>query len=62
MSGGLEFEDHKVTEREHEFYKAFVTILEHLKNRALKAETEVRQLRHELTVRREQVEYLGAEH
>jgi hypothetical protein len=54
---GLEGEDHTVTQAEHEFYKAFVTVLEHLKNRALRAEAEVRRLRHELDVRREQVEY-----
>jgi hypothetical protein len=53
---GLEFEDHIVTDAEHEFYKSFVVILEHLKNRALKAEAEVRQLRKELDFRREQVE------
>ena len=47
----LEFEDHQVTKAEHEFYRAFVVILEHLKNRALKAEAEVRALRKELEVR-----------
>lgn len=56
----LEFEDHEVTKAEHEFYRAFVIVLEHLKNRALKAEAEVRSLRKELDVRREQVEYFGA--
>lgn len=55
----LEFEDHEITKEEREFYRAFVTILEHLKNRALKAEAEVRQLRQELEVRREQVEHLS---
>lgn len=57
---GLEFEDHEVTQAEREFYKAFVTVLEHLKNRALKAEAEVRALRKELVMRREQVEYFGS--
>lgn len=56
---GLEFEDHEVTKAEHEFYRAFGVILEHLKNRALKAEAEVRTLRQELIARREQVEYFG---
>ena len=56
----LEFEDHDVSAAEHEFYRAFVVILEHLKNRALKAEAEVRNLRKELDVRREQVEYFGS--
>ena len=56
---GLEFEDHEVTKAEHDFYRAFVTILEHLKNRALKAEAEVRSLRRELETRREQVEFFG---
>lgn len=55
----LEFEDHEVTKEEHEFYRSFVVILEHLKNRALKAEAEVRQLRRELEVRREQVEHMS---
>lgn len=54
----LEIEDHKVTDSEHEFYKAFVTILTHLKNRAINAELEVLTLRKELEVRREQVEYM----
>jgi hypothetical protein len=55
----LEFEDHIVTDAEHEFYRAFVVILQHLKNRALKAEAEVRALRKELDVRRDQVEYFS---
>ena len=54
----LESETHKVTDAEHEFYKAFVTILTHLKNRALNAEDEVRRLRAELDVKRDQIEYL----
>ena len=54
----LECETHNMSEDEHEFYRAFVVILEHLKNRALKAEAEVIQLRLELKVRREQVEYM----
>jgi hypothetical protein len=53
----LECEDHAATNAEHEFYRAFVVILEHLKNRALKAEVEVMQLRRELEVRRNQAEH-----
>lgn len=49
--------DETFTEAESDFYKAFVTILEHLKNRAVKAETEIRHLQRELEVRREQIEY-----
>ncbi len=52
-------DDEKFTEAERDFYKAFVTILEHLSKRAFKAEAEVRRLNKELAVRREQVEYLG---
>ena len=59
MSDKLELEDHPVTQAEHEFYRAFAVILEHLKNRAMKAEAEVRVLRKELDVRREQVEYMS---
>lgn len=66
----LECDDHKITQGEHEFFRSFAVILEHLKNRALKAEAEVRRLRaelnnrnvaliRELETRREQVEYLG---
>lgn len=50
--------DLTVTEAEHQFLKAFVTILEHLKNRATKAERENVNLRQELTALREKVEYL----
>lgn len=53
----LEIEDHKVTQAEHDFYRAFVTILEHLKNRAINAELEVLKLRRELDVQREQSDY-----
>jgi hypothetical protein len=48
-----------VTEQEVEFLKAFVTILEHLKRRAIKAEREVESLRQELTALRERVEFNG---
>ena len=61
IKGDLECEDHNITQAEHDFYRAFATILEHLKNRALKAEAEVMQLRSELAVRREQVEYLNGQ-
>ena len=47
----------KVTEAEREFYKAFVTILDHLHKRAAAAEAQVRHLQHELEKRREQVEF-----
>ena len=49
--------DLTVTEAEHEFLKAFVTILEHLKNRATKAEREVVALQKELAAYREREEY-----
>jgi hypothetical protein len=52
--------DLTVTEAEHEFLKAFVVILEHLKNRATKAERENVNLLQELTALREKVEYLTA--
>lgn len=45
------------TEAEREFYEAFVRILTHLQNRAIKAEREVEHLRKELATKREQVEY-----
>jgi len=54
----VEIETHEVTDSEHEFYRAFVVILTHLKDRAINAEEEVLRLRKELDVRREQVEYL----
>lgn len=50
--------DETVIEAEHKFLESFVVILHHLHNRAAKAEREVTQLRAELTVRREQVEYM----
>lgn len=53
--------DLTVTEAEHEFLKAFVTILEHLKNRAIRAEREVKDLQRELTALRDKVEYLTTE-
>ena len=52
-----EIATHTVTDSEHQFYAAFVTVLTHLKNRALNAEAEVLRLRKELDHRREQVEY-----
>ncbi len=58
MSAELECETHTVHEAEHKFYKAFVTILTHLQDRAFKAEAEVMRQRTELEVRREQVEYM----
>lgn len=61
MTQPLEIEDHPVTKAEHEFYRAFVTILTHLQRRALNAELQVVQQRDELAVRREQVEYLSSE-
>lgn len=53
--------DHIVTDAEHEFYKAFVTILEYLKKRATRAEAEVELLQKELIVRREQIEYMAGQ-
>jgi hypothetical protein len=47
------------TEAEREFFTAFVTILTHLQNRLIKAEAELKHLQHELTVRREQVEFFS---
>ncbi len=51
-------DDLTFTEAEREFYTAFIRILEHLKNRAISAEREVRNLRQELTALRDKVEYL----
>lgn len=48
----------KMDEAEREFLEAFVKILHHLHTRATKAEAEVLRLREELSVRREQVEYM----
>ena len=55
----LEIDDHKITAAEHEFYRSFVVILEHLKNRAINAELEVKRMRRELNALRDMVEYLG---
>ena len=55
----LEGEDHKVTEAEREFWKSLCVVVQHLSDRALKAEAEVRRLRKELRVREDQVEYLS---
>lgn len=55
----LECETHNITDAEHEFYKAFVTILTHLKNRALAAEAECMAMRRELDIRRQQVERMN---
>lgn len=46
----LDCDDHVVTDAERDFYKSFAVILEYLKNRALKAEAEVKRLRQELDV------------
>jgi hypothetical protein len=51
-------DDLTFTEQEREFLTCFVKILEHLKNRAIKAEREVKNLRQEMTALREKVEYL----
>lgn len=45
------------SEQEKEFLEAFVKILHHLHNRAVKAEREIEQMKHELEVRREQIEH-----
>lgn len=50
--------DDKLDVAEREFFESFVKILHHLHRRAVKAETEVLQLRRELETRREQVEYM----
>jgi len=47
----LEGEDHKVTEPEREFWRSLCVVVQHLSDRALKAEAEVRRLRKELSVR-----------
>ncbi len=49
--------DLTVTEQEQEFLKAFVTILHHLQQRAIKAEREVESLRKELSTFREKIEF-----
>lgn len=51
-------DDLTFTEQEREFYTAFIRIMEHLKNRAIKAEREVSNLRKELVALREKVEYM----
>lgn len=45
------------TETEREFYTSFARILTHLADRAIKAEREVVNCRHELEVLRERVEF-----
>lgn len=58
----LEIETHKVAQAEHEFYRAFVVILEHLKNRAINAELEVAALRKERDALAERIEVLLTSH
>lgn len=45
------------SEDEREFLEAFVKILHHLHNRAVRAEKEIELMKRELEVRREQVEH-----
>ena len=56
----IEMETHKIAKAEHEFYRAFVVVLEHLKNRAINAELEVIALRKERDALSERVEVLLA--
>ena len=49
--------DQTFSEQEREFLEAFVKILHHLHGRAVKAENTIEAMKHELEVRREQVEY-----
>lgn len=56
----LEGEDHTVTKSEREFWRSLTVVINHLSNRALAAEAEVKRLRAELQTRNEQVEYMGS--
>lgn len=54
----LEIDTHRVAQAEHEFFRAFAVVLEHLKNRAINAEVEVLKLRRERDALSERVEFL----